>query len=81
MCDAIYVQRRVCLERARKLLEKGASLDHVLGDVWNSAFVEGGRDREREVDEAFDRRLDEINRELIAEQEAIESGCVELGLY
>lgn len=74
MCNTTYIQRRVTLERCKARLAAGASLDHVLGMAWNAGFVEGDRDTAAEVDAEFDRRVDEMNRELEAERERVEAG-------
>lgn len=73
MCNSIEIQRRVALARCHELLAGGAALEHVLGVAWNAGFCEADRDTGASEDSEFDRRVDEINREM----EAIESGCVE----
>lgn len=73
MCNSIAIQRRVALDRCHALVAKGASLEHVLSQAWNAGFCEADRDTGASSDAEFDRRVDEINREM----EAIESGSVE----
>jgi hypothetical protein len=77
MSNSIEIQRRVALDRAKALFIGGATIDHVLGFCWNAGFCEGDRDTGAETDAEFDRRLDEINREI----DAIESGCVEPNVW
>lgn len=78
MCNSADIQRRVSVSRAQRLLAGGASIEHVLGQVWCDGFVEGGRDYEAEAEAAFDLRVDEINRDIEAENDAILSGCREV---
>lgn len=68
MCDSMYIQRRVSLERAKALFLEGATIDHVLGVVWNAGYVEGCTDPDEFKQTEFDRRVDEMNRELEAER-------------
>lgn len=76
MCNSIDIQRAVTLERCKALFLGGATLEHVLGQAWNAGFCEADRDTGATSDAEFDRRVDEINREV----EAIESGSVELSV-
>ncbi len=63
----IDISRRVQLDRCRKLLKDGASLDHVLGMAWNYGFIEGDRDTET-LELEFDARVREINTDAEAPQ-------------
>jgi hypothetical protein len=62
----MFVQRSVAIAQAKKLLAEGASIDHVLGNVWNHGFCEGGEEVEP-VGAEFDRRVEEMNRAMDAE--------------
>ena len=71
--------RRVQLERCRRMFERGASIEAVLAEAWQYGFIEGDKDTELLdiAPETDDAQLDEAMREIEAEREAIESGCVE----
>ena len=60
----MFIQRTIAIARAKKLLADGASIDHVLGNVWNEGFIEGGEDEKDCVSAEFDRRVDEIRQEV-----------------
>jgi len=54
-----------CIEACKARIAAGASLEYVLGLAWNAGFIEGDRDTARsEADSEFDRRVEELNREL-----------------
>jgi hypothetical protein len=64
----MFVQRTIAIARAQKLIAQGATLEHVLGHVWNAGYCEGGDDAEAQpaVDAEFDRRVEEMNRAMEA---------------
>jgi hypothetical protein len=66
----MFVQRSIAIARAKKLLAAGASIDHVLGGVWNAGFIEGGDEDSLlfapDDSSEFDRRVEEMNRAMEA---------------